>query len=455
MSILIVDDDEDDYFLMHAILVDVYGDQIDVDWISSYETAIETLLSNRHGLCLMDYNLGARTGLDLLREVLARGCRTPIIMLTGNSDWEVDVKAMEAGAADYLVKGQFGGRQLERSIRYAIGFAVEKHQTLEALRRSEERYALAVRGAADGLWDWDLTTDRIYYAPRWKSILGFEDGQIGDSILEWFDRLHPLDSERVKAEVSDHLTGKTPHLETEHRMRHRDGSYRWVLTRGLAVRNGQGKAVRMAGSQSDITQRKAAEYRMQHDSLTGLPNRALLMDRLSEAVARTKRAPGYRFGVLFLDIDSFKGVNDSLGHSIGDQLLVAISRRLECCIRDADTIARVGGDEFISLIDSVETEENILSIAGRILESLRAPFLLDGHEVIVSASIGVAMSNASDGTAEEIVKNADSAMYRAKSRGKAGIIAFDEAIEGSDGPGCQSGRVMLPRAPALHGAVGR
>src|SRR5271157_4032392 len=141
MSILIVDDDEDDYFLTHAILVDVYGDQVDVDWICSYEEAIETLLTGRHGLCLLDYNLGARTGLELLREALARGCRTPIIMLTGNADWDVDVQTMEAGAADYLVKGQFGGRHLERSIRYAIGFAVERHQTLEALRRSEERYA--------------------------------------------------------------------------------------------------------------------------------------------------------------------------------------------------------------------------------------------------------------------------------------------------------------------------
>jgi len=431
LSILIVDDDEDDYFLTHAILVDVYGDQIDVDWISSYEAAIETLLSDRHGLCLMDYNLGARTGLDLLREVLARGCRTPIIMLTGTADWEVDVKTMEAGAADYLVKGQFGGPQLERSIRYAIGFAVERHRTLEALRRSEERYALAVRGATDGLWDWDLTTDRIYYAPRWKSILGYEDGQIGDSILEWFDRVHPLDVDRVKAEVSDHLAGKTSHLETEHRVLHRDGTYRWVLTRGLAVRNGQGKAVRMAGSQSDITQRKAAEYRMQHDSLTGLPNRALLLDRLGQAVARTKRRPDSRFGILFIDIDGFKHVNDSLGHQMGDQLLIAISRRLERCLRDTDTVARVGGDEFIGLIVGVETTEDIVNIAGRILESLRTPFPLDGHEVVVSASIGVALNNASDDSAEELVKNADIAMYRAKSRGKAGLIVFDETMHAS------------------------
>ncbi len=342
---------------------------------------------------------------------------------------------MEAGAADYLVKGQFGGPHLERSIRYAMGFAVERHQTLEALRRSEERYALAVRGANDGLWDWDLTTDEIYYAPRWKSILGYEDGQIGDSIIEWFDRVHPMDVERVKAEVSNHLAGMTSHLETEHRMRHHDGTYCWVLTRGLAVRNDHGKVVRMAGSQSDITQRKAAEYRLQHDafhdSLTGLPNRALLLDRLGQAVARTRRRPDSRFGVLFLDVDGFKHVNDSLGHQVGDQLLIAISRRLECCMREADTLARVGGDEFISLIDDVESTDVILGLPDRILESLRTPFSLDGHEVVVSASIGVALSGGADLSAEELVRNADIAMYRAKSRGKAGFIVFDEAMHAS------------------------
>jgi diguanylate cyclase (GGDEF)-like protein/PAS domain S-box-containing protein len=432
LNILIIDDDEDDYFLTHAILVETYGDQVDVDWISSYEAAAETLLSGRHGLCFLDYNLGARTGHDLLCEVVARGCRTPIIMLTGNNDSQVDIKTMEAGAADYLIKGQFGTSVLERSIRYAIGFAVERSQALEALRRSEERYALAVRGANDGLWDWDLTTDRIYYAPRWKSMLGYEDGQIGDCIREWFNRVNPLDVNQVKAEVSDHLAGKTSHLETEHRMLHDDGTYRWVLTRGLAVRDNHGKAVRMAGSQSDITRRKMAEYRLQHDalhdSLTGLPNRTLLLDRLGQAVARTKRRPESRFGVLFLDIDGFKHINDSLGHQIGDQLLNAFSRRLEHCMREADTVARLGGDEFVSLIDDVESHEVILGLADRMLESLRTPFLLDGHEFVVGASIGVALSGSNDESAEAIVRNADIAMYRAKYRGKGGYVVFDEAM---------------------------
>ena len=138
-----------------------------------------------------------------------------------------------------------------------MGFAGERQQTLEALRSSEERYALAVRGANDGLWDWDLTTNRIYFAPRWKAMLGYAEGQIGDSPEEWFGRVHRLDLERVKAEIEAHLAGRSSHLETEHRMLHDDGTYRWVLTRGLAVRDDHGKAVRMAGSQSDITQRKA------------------------------------------------------------------------------------------------------------------------------------------------------------------------------------------------------
>jgi diguanylate cyclase (GGDEF)-like protein/PAS domain S-box-containing protein len=416
-------------------LLDVYGDRVDVEWIASYEAAREALLGGKHALCLMDYHLGARTGLELLRDTTAAGCKTPIILLTGDDDMDVDVRAMEAGAADYLVKGQFECRLLERSIRYAMGFAVERQRTLEALRQSEERYALAVRGANDGLWDWDLTTDRIYYAPRWKAMLGYEDDEIGDSPREWFGRIHDLDAQRVEAEVSEHLAGQSSHLQSEHRILHQDGTYRWVLTRGLAVRDAQGKPIRMAGSQSDITQRKSVEDRLQHDAfhdaLTGLPNRALLLDRLGRAVERTKRRNELQFAVLFCDLDGFKFVNDSLGHQTGDQILIAVSRRLESCVRAGDTVARLGGDEFLILVDDFESEADVYNLAGRILAELQAPFVVNGHELVMSISIGIALSGTTSASPEEIVRNADIAMYRAKSRGKAGYVVFDESMHTS------------------------
>ena len=183
---------------------------------------------------------------------MARGGRTPIIMLTGNGDSEVDVR--DGGRRGRLPHQGAVWRPAPRAVDpLRLGIAVERHHAIETLKRAEERYALAWRGSNDGLWDWDLATNRIYYSPRWKSIVGYEDEQIADSTLEWFNRVHPLDLERVRAEISEHLAGKVSLLETEHRMLHRDGTYRWVLTRGLAMRDDRGIVVRMAGSQTDIT----------------------------------------------------------------------------------------------------------------------------------------------------------------------------------------------------------
>jgi diguanylate cyclase (GGDEF)-like protein/PAS domain S-box-containing protein len=432
LKILVIDDDEDDYFLTHAILVDVYGERIKVEWISTYDTAIETLLAGRHELCFLDYHLGARTGLELLREALARGCHTPIIMLTGNGDCDVDQSAMEAGAADYLIKGRFGGPHLERSIRCALGFALERHQALDALKRAEERYALAWRGTNDGLWDWNFATNRIYYSPRWKTILGYDDGQIADSTLEWFNRVHPLELDRVKAEISAHVAGKVSHLESEHRVLHRDGAYRWVLTRGLAMRDQGGTVVRMAGSLSDITHRKAADQRLQDDAfrdpLTGLASRALLLDRLGHAIARAKRRPDSRFGVLSIGFDGLRQVHNRLGRPVRDQLLCTISRRLESCLREVDTLARVNEDEFAGLIDDVESTEFIFRLLDRIFENLRSRFTLGSHELALGPNIGVALNGAADLSAEELVRNAHIAMRRAQPAGKAGFVVFDEAM---------------------------
>lgn len=365
LRILLVDDDEDDYILARDLLSDIRGREFNLDWVAAYDAALETIESNRHDVYLLDYRLGDRNGLELLREAVVNGCKAPMILLTGQGDHEVDLEAIKAGAADYLMKGQIDGPLLERSIRYAI----ERKRAEEALRESEECYALATRGANDGLWDWDLKDNQMYFSPRWKSMLGYEEDEIGNSPDEWFNRAHPEDIEQVRLDISAHVAELTAHFENEHRMLHKDGTYRWMLSRGIAVCDADGAVYRMAGSLTDVTDRKRAEEQLLHDAfhdvLTGLPNRALFMDRLGRAVERAKRREDHRFAVLFLDFDRFKVVNDSLGHTTGDQLLIAITPRLEACLRVADTVARLGGDEFTILLEDIKGVSDAIRLARR------------------------------------------------------------------------------------------
>ena len=305
----------------------------------------------------------------------------------------------------------------------------EREHAAAALRESEERYALAARGSNDGLWDWNLATNAVYYSPRWKAMLGLGDAELGTSPDDWLTRVHPEDAERVRADIASHVAGYAPQLETEHRIRHRDGHYVWVLCRGVAVRDGLGKAYRMAGSLTDITERKSAEEQLVHDafhdSLTNLPNRALFTDLLARSLGRAKRRADYRFAVLFIDLDRFKVVNDSLGHSIGDELLKAITRRIERCVRPGDTVARLGGDEFTILVDDIGDASDATRVADRIQHELAQPFNLGGHEVFTSASIGIALSASGYQAADDLLRDADIAMYRAKALGKARYEVFD------------------------------
>ncbi len=308
----------------------------------------------------------------------------------------------------------------------------ERTRVEAALRESEERYALAVQGANDGIWDWDLKKNKIYYSPRWKSMFGYKEDEIGDSPAEWFDRVHPEDIEQTRLDITNHIKGLTSHLESEHRMLHKDGSYRWILCMGLAVRHGERAIARMAGSQSDITDRKVAEQRLLHDAfhdiLTDLPNRALFMDRLTYAVERAKRREDYLFGVLYLDLDRFKDVNDSLGHLVGDKLLVATGRMLEKILRPTDTVARLGGDEFVIMLEDINDAGDATRVAERIQGQLIQPFHLNGHTVSVTASIGIVLSLTGYQRAEDVLRDADIAMYRAKAHGKARYEIFDPAM---------------------------
>ena len=308
----------------------------------------------------------------------------------------------------------------------------ERVRVESALRESEKRYELAVRGANDGLWDWDLQTNKIYFSPRWKSMLGYQDDELGDSPDEWFNRVHPEELERFRLEISAHLEGVTSHCENEYRMLHKDGSYRWMLCRGLAVWEENRVATRIAGSLTDITDRKYAEdkliYDAFHDALTGLPNRALFLDRLTLAIERAKRWEDYLFAVLFLDLDRFKDVNDSLGHLVGDRLLIAIAERLQKGLRTTDSVARLGGDEFVILIEDITDYQGATRVAQWIHEQLAEPYEMFENEVLVTTSIGIVFNNQEYNSPEDMLRDADIAMYYAKANGKARYEIFDPVM---------------------------
>ena len=308
----------------------------------------------------------------------------------------------------------------------------ERRETEDALRESEERYALAARGANDGLWDWNVKTNTVYYSIRWKSMLGYPEPEVGSGLWEWVDRIHADDRNRFEAKIAAHLGSQDPHFECEYRIRQKGGVFRWVLCRGISVRDENGKVYRMAGSQTDITARKAAEeqllYDAFHDALTGLPNRALFMDRLQHVIANSTRHPDQLYAVLFLDLDRFKVINDSLGHVVGDKLLAEVGHSLRVSLRPGDTVARLGGDEFAILLEKIDNEGDAADVAMRIQHAFSVPFTIDGHEVYASQSIGIAMKSPLYERPEQILRDADIAMYQAKAKGKSRFEFFDTTM---------------------------
>jgi diguanylate cyclase (GGDEF)-like protein/PAS domain S-box-containing protein len=427
LRILLVEDDEDDFVLTRNMLRKHRGADCQVDWEQSYAAALSAIRTAPHDLYLVDYRLGEHTGLDLVRDAWGTDPPAPVILLTGQEDYQVDLQATELGVTDYLVKGTIDPPNLERTIRYAV----RHHQASVDLRRSEERYAVAVRATNDGIWDWDLVAGNMHFSDRWKALVGYHE--IADDRPDaWFELVHPDDVERLRREIDHHLTGASPHFENEHRIRRADGQWRWVLTRGLASRDGCNDPIRITGSLSDITDRHNAQDQLMHDALhdalTGLPNRSLLMDRLAQCVGQRERDPSYGCAVLYIDIDRFKLVNDSLSHAAGDRLLVVLARRVEHALRRGDTLARLGGDEFTILLNGIISPTQAVEIAARVADAITEPVTFDNHALSISASIGVAHNLRGAARPEELVRNADIAMYQAKVHGGGRCEVFDTTM---------------------------
>jgi len=302
-------------------------------------------------------------------------------------------------------------------------------QAERVLKRNEERLTLASEGANDGLWEWDLRTQEFYFSSRWSSMMGLQGPARIGRPDEWTSRVHEDDIASLKEAIELHLSGKQEHLCHEHRMLHENGTYRRFLLRGVAVRGAGRRPVRIAGSLTDTTEQSIARERLRTagflDPLTGLSNRSMFVEGLGRRLTEFKQRQRARFAVLYLDLDRFKIVNDSLGHLVGDELLTAVSRRLESCLRQGDTLARLGGDEFAILLNELAEEQQANAIAFRIQDALTAPFSIGGREVFTSASMGIAFGRAEYTDPDQIMRDADIAMYHAKSHGKARHEVFD------------------------------
>ncbi len=290
-------------------------------------------------------------------------------------------------------------------------------QTQKELKSNETRYAIAAAGTNDGLWDWDLKTDTIYYSPRWKTILGLNNGFQDTSPDAWFERIHKDDRARVEESLKAHLAGKSDWFESEHRLLHESGQYFWVLSRGVAIWQNQ-KAIRIAGSLTNMSKRGY------FDPLTDLPNRSLLEDRLQHAFAKAKRDNKRKVALLFMDLNRFKIINDSLGHQVGDKLLQELAQRLILCVRSGDTVARLGGDEFVILLENLESNAALMHIVDRIQRYICSDFMIESHHIVNSSSIGVIPDISLYEDSTEVMRNADIAMYHAKNA-KLAYAIFD------------------------------
>ena len=298
----------------------------------------------------------------------------------------------------------------------------ELRRAHDGLRAAHDRLEAALQGSSLALWDTDLRSGRTYLGEAWADIVGAPRRDSFATTGELMALVHPDDLEAVRRAAIEALKGSRADYAVEHRIKARSGEWRWVLSRGRVTERdpATGRALRMIGTNLDITERRRVEEAAQStahtDALTGLANRRAFGDRLRLALARNRRS-GLQSAVLFLDIDRFKEVNDTLGHGAGDALLVEFAARLRASVRASDTVARFGGDEFLVLLEDVRERANALSIAEKMLEQARRPLALQGAEAGITTSIGLAYSDATS-SEEELLRRADAALYEAKSAGR-------------------------------------
>ncbi len=427
------------------------------------EVALDQIVLERPDIVLLDALMSGMDGFEVCRALreLPGGQHIPVLMLTGLDDEGSVSKAYAAGANDFFVKSTQWTLLAER-IRYLL----RANRTQAELVKSESRVAKAQRIAGLGIWEWDLTSNMIFPSQECFELIDIAGTDKGLHYNELLEVVHK--AERISlVRIFQSMKKDQASAKFDCRLRGRDGTTRVVHIEAEVEYDSRGRAIKVHGILQDITDRREAEDRIRHlanyDSLTGLPNRRLFREQLGAAVERARRDRRH-LAVLFVDIDNFKRINDTLGHHAGDALLNEVAYRLSNCVRNSDVVtrdvnglaeapnlnavARLGGDEFTVLLDQVVNAENTDAIANRILKAVQQPVMLSGQECFVSVSIGIAMYPGDGLTVDEMIRNADLAMYAAKEAGRNGAALYTPQLDAAT-------HRKLEISNALHKALER
>jgi len=317
-----------------------------------------------------------------------------------------------------------------------IGFTVMQHAfaggITQGIVSDVERRALALTGAGDMIWDWDVAADKVFTSPETETALGLKAGTLEGSAAKWLDVLHPLDRDRFRATLDNVLEQRRGRVTQDFRLRTADGHYLWFALRARPVVGSDGEVIRLVGTLTDVTESKTAEERLLHDAvhdnLTGLPNRELFLDRLDAVLSFAKTDSALKATVMVIDLDRFKQVNDSVGMAVGDSILLTLARRLSRVIKVQDTLARLSGDQFALILLSESGAEKVTAVAQTIRRTLRAPITFNDREIFVTGSIGMTLGDNEPQRGEEVLKDAELAMYHAKRGGGDRIEVFKPAM---------------------------
>ncbi len=417
----------DCYFTARTDIFGLQGQALGTITVCNSDQAINSETRNIILATLVNTLVISITLIALLFLAMSRFLLRPISAIAG-SVRQTDADGIPVHPAPGSATAELAA--LSDAVNHMVGSV---RRSRASLRDSEFRWKFAVEGSGDGLWDWNVATNEVFFSRQWKSMLGYAEHEVENRIEEWEQRVHPDDLRNARTELQRHLDGETEIYINRHRVRCKEGNYRWILDRGIVVERAEdGTPLRMIGTHSDITEQvehqKALEHSATHDSLTGLPNRFLFSELIQRAMHRCRRNDSL-LALLYIDLDGFKEINDEYGHDAGDELLIMVAQRMNRLLRQEDMIARLGGDEFVIAISDLARNSEVIPLLKRLLHDLNQTVTYREHEehpLQVSASIGVTFYPQAEPIGPEaLLRQADHAMYESKASGRNQYRVFD------------------------------